>query len=147
MAALDDLGVAGDDLDAGRLGGRGDRLDLGPQLLGVEALLEDQRQRQRERPRAGHREVVDGAVDRELADRAAGEADRLDDEAVGRHRQPSAVDLDRAGVAHLLERSARRRPGTSRPSISVWVALPPAPWAIVTALVAELRALAPARSR
>ena len=31
VAALDDLGVAGDDLDAGRRGGGGDRLDLGPQ--------------------------------------------------------------------------------------------------------------------
>ena len=34
VAALDDLGVAGDDLDAGRLGRGGDRLDLGAQLVG-----------------------------------------------------------------------------------------------------------------
>ena len=87
VAALDDLGVAGDDLDAGRLRGRGDRLDLGAQLVGRQALLEHQREAQRQRPRAGHGEVVDRAVDGELADRAAGEADRLDHEAVGGERQ------------------------------------------------------------
>ncbi len=71
-------------------GGGCDRLDLGAQVVGREALLEHERERQRERARAGHREVVDGAVDGELADRAAGEADRLDDEAVGGHaRGPS----------------------------------------------------------
>ena len=103
-----------------------------PQLLGGEALLEHQRERERERPRAGHRQVVDRAVDGQLADRAAGEADRLDDEAVGRERQlDRAADRDRAGVGRAPR--ARREPsaGTSRPSISVWVALPPAPWAIV----------------
>ena len=40
-----------------------------------------QRERQRKRPGARHREVVNGAVHGQLADRAAGEADRLDDEA------------------------------------------------------------------
>ena len=50
----------------------------------------------------GHREVVDGAVDGELADRAAGEADRLDDEAVGRQREA----VDHAGVAELAQRVA-----------------------------------------
>ena len=43
-AALDDLGVAGDDLHAGAACGRGDRLHLGPQVVRREALLEDQRQ-------------------------------------------------------------------------------------------------------
>ena len=64
-----------------------DRVDLGAEGLRREALLEHQRERQRERTGAGHREVVDGAVDGELADRAAGEAQRLDDERVGRQRQ------------------------------------------------------------
>ena len=85
--------------------------------------------RQRERARARHGQVVDGAVHRQLADRAAGEAQRLDDEGVGRQRQRDAVDLD-----------APRRPrctwapkaGANRPSIMLWVALPPAPWAMFT---------------
>ena len=109
LAALDDLRVAGDDRHAGGARRRGDRLDLGAQHLGLQALLEDQRQRQRERPRAGHREVVDGAVDRELADRAAGEADRLDDEAVGRHRQRR-----RRRRRPCPRRRARRAPGRRR---------------------------------
>ena len=110
----------------------GDRLDLGPQLLGWQALLEHQREAERLRPRAGHRQVVDGAVDRELADRSAGEAHRPHDEAVGGHRQAEAVDRHDPGVAQLLQGLASRAAGTSRPSISVCVALPPAPCAIVT---------------
>ena len=84
---------------------RGDRLDLGAQLVGGEALLEHQRQAQRERARARHREVVDGAVHRQLADRAAREADRPDHEAVGGQREPRAVDGHRAGVAELASAS------------------------------------------
>ena len=69
-----------------------------------------QRERQRQRARAGHGEVVDRAVDRELADRAAGEADRLDDEAVGREREP----VDAPGVAQLLQASLPKA-GTKQP--------------------------------
>ena len=91
---------------AGRSAAARDRLDLGAQDVGRQALLEDQRQAERQRPRAGDGEVVDGAVDRQLADRAAGEADRLDHEAVGRQRQVDAADRERAGVG---ERGERRR--------------------------------------
>ena len=52
VAALDDLRVAGDDRHAGRRRGVGDRLDLGAQDVGVEALLEDER---RASARAGAR--------------------------------------------------------------------------------------------
>ena len=74
-----------------------------------ESLLEHERERQRERPRAGDGEVVDGAVHGQLADRAAREADRLDDEAVGGQRQPRTADLDGAGVAELGERLVGER--------------------------------------
>ena len=86
-----------------------DRLDLGAQVLGGQPLLEHQREAERERPRAGHGEVVDRAVDRELADRAAGEAQRPDDVGVGRERELDAVDDDAPGVGHLAERVARER--------------------------------------
>ena len=92
--------------DAGRVG---DRLDLGPQLVRRQALLEHERERQRERPRPGDREVVHGAVHRELADRAAGEPQRLDDVGVGREREPDAVDDELAGIGHRLERLAAER--------------------------------------
>ena len=58
VTALDDLRVAGDDRHARRRGGARDRLDLGAQRLGVQALLEDQREAERQRLRSGHREVV-----------------------------------------------------------------------------------------
>ena len=104
MPALDDLRVAGDDLDAGGPRRRRHRLDLGAELGGGETLLEHQRDGQRQRPGAGDGEVVDGSVHRQLPDRAAREADRPDDEAVGRQRQSGAVDLDRTGVAELGQR-------------------------------------------
>ena len=87
-----------------RLGGARDRLDLGAQVVRGEALLEHERQRERERPRAGDREVVHRAVDGELADRAARETDRPDDEAVGRAAPGS---LDDAGVVERSSADAR----------------------------------------
>jgi hypothetical protein len=78
VAALHHLGVAGDDPHAGVAGGTCDGVNLGAQLVGGQALLEDEREAQRHRARPGHGEVVDGPVDRELADRPAREAQRLD---------------------------------------------------------------------
>ena len=71
----------------GRLGHVGDDR---AQLVDREALLDHERGRQPRRPRALHGEVVDGAVHREVADRAAGEPQRLHDERVGGERQPLA---------------------------------------------------------
>ncbi len=104
MAALDDLRVAGHDLDAGRSSGPSDRLDLGTQDVARETLLEDHREAERERPGTAHGEVVDGAVDRELADRSAREAQGLDDEAVGREREPRRTGLDRRDIRQRVER-------------------------------------------
>ncbi len=103
MTALDHLGVARRDLDPGRRGGQGDGLDLGAQDVCRESLLEDHREAQRERPRAAHGEVVDGAVDGQLADRAAREAQGLDDEAVGREGQPRTAGLDRRDIGERLQ--------------------------------------------
>ncbi len=103
-AALDHLGVTGDDLDLGSLGRSGDRLDLAPQDLRLEALLEHQRKADRDRQRAGGGEVVHRAVDGELADRAAGEAQWLDHVGVGGQGQAKTLDRDRACVGELVER-------------------------------------------
>ena len=129
---------------AGGLGRARDRLDLGLQLVRGEALLEDQRQAQRERPRARHGEVVDRAVDRQVADRAAREADRLDDERVGGERQLDAVDLDRARVAHRARalRAERRHEQALDHALG---GLAAGAVGHVDALVAELRALAARR--
>ena len=80
-----------------------DRLHLGAELLRAEALLEHERQRDRERPGAGDGQVVHRPVDGELADRAAREADRLDDEAVRRQREPEAVEDEGSGVVEAGE--------------------------------------------
>ena len=119
VAALDDLGVAGHHLDAGALRGRGDRLDLGARSSAARPSSSISDERQRERPGPGDGQVVDGAVDGEVADRAAGEADRLDHEAVSGHRELGAAHRDDAGVAQRVERG-RAKAGASSPSISVW---------------------------
>ena len=104
VAALDDLGVARDDLDARGGGRRGDRLDLRAQHVGVEPLLEHHGEADGLGAGARDSEVVDRAVDGQLADRTAGEADRLDDEAVGRQRDLHAADRHGAGVGQRGER-------------------------------------------
>ena len=102
----DDLRVAGDDRDAGGVRGMGGGLRDAAQLVEGEPLLDDVRERQRDRPGAHHREVVDRAVDRELADIATGEFERRDDEGVRRKGQPLATDGEHGGV---VQRPAGRR--------------------------------------
>ena len=97
----------GHDAHAGGLGGARDRLDLRAELLRREPLLEHEREGQRERARAGHCEVVDRPVDGQLADRAAREADRLDDEGVRGERHVAARQRDDPGVAERVERGRR----------------------------------------
>ena len=83
--------------------GRGHRRDDPPQVGDREALLDHEPGRQPQRPRAAHREVVHGAVDRQLADVAAGELERVHDVAVGREREPPDP-ADDGRVAELGER-------------------------------------------
>ena len=68
-----------------------------------EASLEDEARRQVQRHRAGHRQVVDGAVDREVADVTAGEEQRRDHVGVGGQRHPGAVDVQPRRVLKRLE--------------------------------------------
>ena len=72
VTALDDLRVACDDRDTSDRSSCCDRIHLCAQLVRAEALLEHEREGQRERSRAGDREIVHGPVHRELADRAPG---------------------------------------------------------------------------
>ena len=96
-----------------------------------ETLLEDQREAERERPRAGHGQVVDRPVDRELADRAAREAQRLDHVGVGRERELHVRRRVTVAASASSSSAAEANAGASRPSIRLWVALPPAPWAML----------------
>ena len=83
LAALDDFGVAGGYGDAGLLRGPCHRRYLAFQDFGVQTLLDDEGGGEAERGGAGDGQVVDGAVYRELPDRAAGEDERLHYEGVG----------------------------------------------------------------
>ena len=74
LAAVDDLGVAGDQCDARprRMPPRIDATMRSRSAMG-KPFFENERRRQEERVRAADRQVVDRAVDRQLADVAARE--------------------------------------------------------------------------
>ena len=110
LAVLDDLGVAAHDLDPGPLRGFGDRPQLGLQGLGGDSLLDHEGEEQGERLRRRDREVVHRAIDRQLADRAAGETQRAHHEAVGSEGEAGAVHLQVGGIGEGgQERTAEER--------------------------------------
>ena len=105
VAALDDLGVAGDDLARRPTRRRRAIASTSARSTSAGRPSSSTIDRLSASGRApGDREVVDRAVDRQLADRAAREADRLDHEAVGRERDVDAADRERAGVGERRER-------------------------------------------
>ena len=122
VAALDDLRVAGDDLDAGRARPR--RRSPRPRRAARRRRRPSSRtseSRERERPGAGDREVVDRAVDRQLADRAAREADRLARRscrwsARARRHRPRPRRRRRAPRASRSRRPARAAPRSASAS-------------------------------
>ena len=98
--AVDHLGVAGDQANA-RSAGRGPhRLGHPAEHRQLQALLEDEAGAESDRFRSRHRDVVDGAVDRQVADAAAGEEQRSDHVGVGGEGQTSATGV----VEHELGR-------------------------------------------
>ena len=103
MAALDDLGVTGDDLDSGGCRGGSHGFDDGGELGEGEPFFKDEAGAEVFGDGSRDGEVVDGPVDRQLADRAAGKAQRLDDEAVAAERQRHAAGRHRAGVPECGE--------------------------------------------
>ncbi len=122
LAALDHLGVAGDD--------RRRRRPWRPRAIEATIALRSASGNpssmiiptdEIQRPGAGHRHVVDGAVDRQRADVAAGEEQGRDDEAVGGHHHPPGVDLEAGLVVALgeigvVEVRSRTAPRSAAPS-------------------------------
>ena len=86
-------------------------------------------------------QVVDGSVHREIPDRAAREAERLDDEGIGREGERSAADLDRRRV--LRDLSTER--GLEQALDQALGGLAARSVGHVDALVAELAALGAGR--
>ena len=130
-AAVHDLGVAGDDGDAAarrRLRHVGDDR---PQLVDREPLLEDERGRDPGRAGPHHREVVDGAVDREVSDGSPGEAQGLHHERVGAERDTLPDGSPSTAASPSAVGSVSANASTNTASIRAADALPPAPWASV----------------
>ena len=92
-ALLDHLGVARYDLDARRFGGLTHRSGDARQHVDGQSLFDDERGGKEERFGAAHGEIVDRAVNRERADVAAAEEERLDDEAVRRKGETLGAHL------------------------------------------------------
>lgn len=78
VTGIDHLGIAGHQLHPGRERRGADGLGDMRDFLQRGAFFEDECRRQRQRLGSGHREIVDGSVDREVADGAAGKRQRLD---------------------------------------------------------------------
>ena len=51
-------------------------------FLGRQPFFQDERSREIQRPRAAHRQIVDGAIDRQPSDVAAGKEHRRNDESI-----------------------------------------------------------------
>ena len=103
LPALDHLRVAGRHGNGHRRRGPRHRGGDAAQVGDREALLDHEAGRERDRPRSRDGEVVDGAVDGEVADVAAGEEDRLDDVRVGRERDARAVQVEQRRVGQRRE--------------------------------------------
>ena len=88
---FDDLGVAGDDLNASIACGERHRLRNPAQQIDRQPLLDNHRAGEIERHGTAGREVVDRAIHRELADIAAGEEQRIDDVGIGGEGEPIAA--------------------------------------------------------
>ena len=110
---------------------------------GGQALLQDQGEGERRRARSRYGQVVDGSVHREIPDRATREAERLDDEGIGREREPAPADLDRGRVPLASTLGAER--GLEQALDHALRGLAARAVGHVDALVAELAALGAGR--
>ena len=102
LAAIDDLGVTGDELHAGFKRGITHGFHHALQFFGRQALFENERRRQVQRTSTAHGEIVDRAVDCQPADVAAGEKNRSDYERIGGESQARTVDIEDGLVIKLV---------------------------------------------
>ena len=85
------------------VGGLAHRLHDAPEIVHRQAFLENEADREIQRPRAAHGEIVDRAVDGQLADVAAGKKDRADDVGIGAEGQAVRADGKNRAVVQRLE--------------------------------------------
>lgn len=106
VTGVHDLGVAGRHLDARRARGCAQRVGHACDDRDLHAFLQDETAGEVGGPGAAHGEVVDRAVDREVADAAAGEEQRPHDVRVGGEGQPGAAQRYHGRVGQLREHVA-----------------------------------------
>jgi hypothetical protein len=114
MAGVDNLRIAGDDRDPRSAGGTAHGLRDDTELVQRHTLLQDEPDRQGEGLRAADREVVDGAVDREVAHVAAGEEAGPDHVGVGGEGEPPTSQIEDRCVAELFEHTREVRASEGR---------------------------------
>ena len=73
------------------------------EIVHRQAFLEDEADREMQRARAAHGEIVDRAVDGQLADVAAREKDRADDVGIGAEGEPRVADGKERAVVKRFE--------------------------------------------
>ena len=83
------------------------RRDDCAQRVHLQAFFQNESGAQVERACATHGEIVDRAIDCEIADVAAGKNQRAHNERIGRKRQARAVDRQHRAIVPLLERVVR----------------------------------------
>src|ERR1019366_1192017 len=103
LAAVDDLGVAGNELHAGAGCRRAHGFDDAAQIVDGQALFEDERGGEVHGLGAAHGEVVDRAMHGEVADVAAWKEDGRDDEGVGGEGEARAGDGEDSLIVELVE--------------------------------------------
>ena len=104
LASFDDLRVSSDDGHAGSRRGLAHRCHNALQRFDGKTFFEDEAGAQRQRARAAHRQVVHRPVDRQLADRSAGEEQRPHHVGVGGECQTARGGLDRRAVVPCRQR-------------------------------------------
>ena len=104
LAVLDHLGVPAHDCDSRSSGCAAHGPNLVLEGVGRQPSLQHERRDEGNRLGSRDRQVIHGAMHRQLADGAAGKPERGYHEAVGRERETGAVDVQLGGISELVGR-------------------------------------------
>ncbi len=109
FAMLHDLRVTACNSDSRLPGGLGHGADFGLKNLRRQPGLQDESDDDGLRSCAGNGQVIDGPIDRELADRAAGKTQRLHHEAICSDGQLRSCNFERGGITQRLSGGAEKK--------------------------------------
>ena len=103
MAPFHDFCVAGNDAHPCRCGGLGHLLHHGDKFAERKTFLQDEGGTQEGGLGAAHCQIVDRAVDCQVADRSAGEKQRPHDIGIGREGEPAGGNFQQRRIRELVE--------------------------------------------